>query len=103
MEPIHARHPPTCRSPPRLTPPAPPPVWTHLPAERQKQLRELLGQLLARLRASGVGAMRISKVHPEEISTGLLEALGFRPASRHLLYAAQAGVAQAVREAGATT
>jgi GNAT superfamily N-acetyltransferase len=62
-----------------------------------------LGQLLARLRASGVGAMRISKVHPEEISTGLLEALGFRPAGRHLLYAAQAGVAQAVQGAGATT
>ena len=52
MEPIHARHPPTCRPPPRLTPSVPPPVWTHLPAERQKQLRELLGQLLARLHAA---------------------------------------------------
>jgi len=62
-----------------------------------------LKQLLARLRAHGVEAMRISKVHPEEISTGLLEALGFRPVGRHLLYAAKAGGSQAVREAGATT
>jgi GNAT superfamily N-acetyltransferase len=62
-----------------------------------------LGQLLARLRASGVGAMRISKVHPEEIPTELLEALGFRPAGRHALYAARAGETQAARGAGATT
>jgi hypothetical protein len=27
-------------------------VWAHLPADRQKQLRELLGQLLARLHAA---------------------------------------------------
>ena len=30
----------------------PPPVWAHLPADRQKQLNELLGQLLARLHAA---------------------------------------------------
>ena len=57
MEPIHVRHAPTRRSPPRLTFPSPlannpPPVWTHLPADRQKQLRDLLGQLLARLHAA---------------------------------------------------
>ena len=44
-------------TPPRLTSPAPPannppPVWAHLLADRQKQLRELLGQLLARLHAA---------------------------------------------------
>jgi hypothetical protein len=27
-------------------------VWAHLPADRQKQLRDLLGQLLARLHAA---------------------------------------------------
>jgi hypothetical protein len=57
MEPIHARPAPTRRSPPRLTPPSPPannppPVWAHLPADRQQQLRDLLGQLLARLHAA---------------------------------------------------
>ncbi|WP_088256750.1 hypothetical protein [Fimbriiglobus ruber] len=45
--------PPAAPSPPRLTPVSsptnsPPPVWAHLPADRQKQLHELLGQLLAR-------------------------------------------------------
>ena len=45
--------------PPRLKPTAappthPPPVWVHLPANRQKQLHELLGQLLARLHAANV-------------------------------------------------
>jgi hypothetical protein len=30
----------------------PPPVWAHLPADRQQQLRDLLGQLLARLHAA---------------------------------------------------
>ena len=49
-----------------------------------------LKQLLARLRARGVGTMRISKVHPAEISTELLEALGFRPAGGHRRYAATA-------------
>jgi hypothetical protein len=31
-------------------------VWAHLPADRQKQLHELLGQLLARLHAANAGA-----------------------------------------------
>ncbi|MBX9627167.1 MAG: hypothetical protein K2X82_25415 [Gemmataceae bacterium] len=53
----HARHHPTPRAPPRLTPASPPPtdpppVWAHLPADRQQQLRDLLGQLLARLHAA---------------------------------------------------
>jgi hypothetical protein len=30
----------------------PPAVWAHLPADRQQQLRDLLGQLLARLHAA---------------------------------------------------
>jgi hypothetical protein len=30
----------------------PPPVWAHLPADRRKQLHDLLGQLLARLHAA---------------------------------------------------
>src|SRR5208283_3233467 len=49
----------TPHAPPRLKPIAsprtnPPPVWAHLPAQRQKQLQELLGQLLARLHAANV-------------------------------------------------
>ena len=32
----------------------PPPVWAQLPADRQKQLHDLLGQLLARLHAANV-------------------------------------------------
>ena len=49
--------PPDAPPPPRLTPTAappsdPPPVWAHLPADRQQQLRDLLGQLLARLHAA---------------------------------------------------
>ena len=39
------------------------------------------------LRAAGEGAFRLPKVHPAEISKGLLEALGFRPAGGHRLYA----------------
>ncbi len=52
----HAHHLTTSRAPPRLTPPqpktSPPPVWAHLPSDRQKQLSDLLGQLLARLHAA---------------------------------------------------
>jgi hypothetical protein len=44
-----------------------------------------LMQLLSRL---GPGTLRIPKVHPAEISKEFLEALGFRPAGGHLLYAA---------------
>ena len=47
-------------------------------------------QLLARLRAQGVGTFRFPKVHPGEISKEFLETLGFRPAGGHRLYAATA-------------
>jgi GNAT superfamily N-acetyltransferase len=46
-----------------------------------------LTQLLSRL---GAGPFRLSKAHPEEISTGLLETLGFRAADTHRVYAATA-------------
>ena len=49
-----------------------------------------LMQLLSPLRAQGVGPVHFLKVHPAEISKELLEALGFRPAGRHRLYAARA-------------
>lgn len=49
-----------------------------------------LKQLLSRLRARGMSTFRFPKVHPEEISTELLETLGFRPAGGHRLYAAKA-------------
>jgi hypothetical protein len=49
-----------------------------------------LQQLLAQLRARGVGTLRFPKVHPDEISKEWLEALGFRPAGAHRLYAARA-------------
>ena len=38
----------------------------------------------------GVATLRFPKVHPEEISRELLDALGFRPASEHRVYAAGA-------------
>jgi GNAT superfamily N-acetyltransferase len=47
-----------------------------------------LKQLLSQLRAQDIGTFRFPKVHPAEISKELLETLGFRPAGRHLLYAA---------------
>jgi hypothetical protein len=49
-----------------------------------------LAQLLSQLRARGGGTVRFPKVHPAEVSNELLETLGFRPAGRHLLYAATA-------------
>ena len=49
-----------------------------------------LKQLLARLHAQGLSAVRFPKVHPEEISKECLENLGFRPVGGHLLYAATA-------------
>ena len=49
-----------------------------------------LNQLLSRLRTQGLRTFRFPKVHPAEISTTLLETLGFRPAGGHLLYAARA-------------
>jgi hypothetical protein len=49
-----------------------------------------LKQLLSRLSAQGMRAFRFPKVHPSEISTELLETLGFRPAGAHRLYTATA-------------
>ncbi len=49
-----------------------------------------LSHLLARLRAQGMMAFRLAKVHPSEISQEVLETLGFRPAGAHRLYAASA-------------
>ncbi len=49
-----------------------------------------LKQLLSQLRAQGTRTLRFPKVHPAEISTELLETLGFRPAGAHRLYAARA-------------
>jgi hypothetical protein len=50
-----------------------------------------LKHLLARLSAQSTKALRFPRVHPGEIPTELLEALGFHPAGRHRLYAATAG------------
>ena len=49
-----------------------------------------LKQLLARLTAQGLRAFRFPKAHPSEVSSELLETLGFRPAGAHRLYAATA-------------
>ena len=49
-----------------------------------------LKQLFAGLRARGMRSFKLPKVHPAEISKELLDALGFRPAGTHLLYAATA-------------
>jgi ribosomal protein S18 acetylase RimI-like enzyme len=46
--------------------------------------------LLSQLRAAGLGAFWISKVHPAEISRAFMETLGFRPGGGHWLYAARA-------------
>ena len=46
-----------------------------------------LRQLLTRL---GPGTFRFPKVHPMEVSTEVMETLGFRPAGGHLLYVARA-------------
>jgi hypothetical protein len=47
-----------------------------------------LKQLLSQLPAQGM--VRFPKVHPAELSTELMEMLGFRPAGTHRLYAARA-------------
>jgi GNAT superfamily N-acetyltransferase len=49
-----------------------------------------LKHLLSRLSAQGMTTLQFAKVHPTEISTELLETLGFRPAGAHLLYSAKA-------------
>jgi len=45
-----------------------------------------LKQLLSRLPARGLETMRFPKVHAAEFSQARLEALGFRPDGRHVLY-----------------
>jgi hypothetical protein len=45
---------------------------------------------LSQLRAAGLGAFRIAKVHPGEIAREAMETLGFRPAGGHRLYAGKA-------------
>jgi GNAT superfamily N-acetyltransferase len=50
--------------------------------------RAHLRQLLSQLRAREMETFRFPKVHPAEISKACLEALGFRAAGGHLLYAA---------------
>jgi hypothetical protein len=49
-----------------------------------------LKQLLSRLRAQGVATFQFPQVHPAEISKNAMEALGFRPAGAHRVYAASA-------------
>ena len=49
-----------------------------------------LKQLLSQLGTQGTRTVRFQKVHPSEISTELMEMLGFRSAGAHLLYAAKA-------------
>ena len=49
-----------------------------------------LARLLSQLRAQGMRTIRFPKVHPAEIPRQFLEALGFRAAGSHLLYAAKA-------------
>jgi hypothetical protein len=49
-----------------------------------------LQHLVSRLRAHGIGTLRIRKVHPAEIPSASLETLGFRPEGGYRLYAATA-------------
>jgi GNAT superfamily N-acetyltransferase len=50
----------------------------------------VLKQLVSCLCAGGMRTFRFPMVHPSEISTELLETLGFRPAGGHVLYTARA-------------
>jgi hypothetical protein len=47
-----------------------------------------LKQLLSELRAQGMTSFLFTKVDPTAMAEGALEALGFRPTSGHLVYAA---------------
>ena len=49
-----------------------------------------LKQLLSQLRAQGMRSIRFQKVDPTELSTELMEMLGFRSTGAHRLYAARA-------------
>ena len=51
----------------------PPPVWAHLPADRQKQLHELLGQLLARL---GIKDAQCACIGDDEPDVPMLRRVG---------------------------
>ena len=46
--------------------------------------------MLSQIGAQGLQSLRLSKVHPAEISKGLLETIGFLPVGAHRLYAAMA-------------
>ncbi len=46
-----------------------------------------LGGLLSHVRARGTSTIRLARVHPAEMAKDVLEALGFRPAGVHRLYA----------------
>ena len=52
-----------------------------------------LKQLLVHLPRQGMEILRLSKVHPAELSQERLGTLGFRPAGRHLLYTTRARAA----------
>jgi GNAT superfamily N-acetyltransferase len=72
----------------------------HLPGCEIVAIRSLveddgarLRALLSRLRGGGFASWRLRKVHPAEISQGLLELLGFRAAGHYRLYAATARAA----------
>jgi GNAT superfamily N-acetyltransferase len=49
-----------------------------------------LAHLIACARRAGLERLRLPKAHPEEIPAELLEAIGFRPAGRHRLFATTA-------------
>jgi hypothetical protein len=49
-----------------------------------------LRALLSRLAATGLKAIRIQKVHPEELSSETLDTTGFRPVAEHRLYSVDA-------------
>jgi hypothetical protein len=49
-----------------------------------------LRALLSRLASTGRQAIRIQKVHPQELSAETLDTTGFRPAGEHLLYSTDA-------------
>jgi GNAT superfamily N-acetyltransferase len=49
-----------------------------------------LKQLLSQVHAQGIANLRLPKVHPAEMSSELMERLGFIPVARHRLYAARA-------------
>ena len=59
-----------------------------------------LHELLSRLRAQGMSMVRLPKVHPAEMSSELLETLGFCSAGVHRLYAATVGQRSGASQSG---